>query len=345
MQQLHLVGMTTDLDGLILSARKGSKSGGFVVQVDDQFLAAVSDAVLRRDGPTPEQTAIAHEIVRSTSPASRVQSTLSPREIQARLRIGRSIEEVAGEAGVDVEWVTRFAVPIMAEQAQVVERAGLLYYTKPRQGESAQPLATSVRWNLAERGVRLAARAIEAGWSAYQIHEALWVVRFRYFSRARLQEAEWELDVRDGTLVARNRLASQLAYVEKSRRGRPPMLDEFDDEAPDTEAPAPARPRVGRAAKPRRARKARKGPARAAGAAAAKTAGASKAAGKRAGATKAVASKKAVTAKQAGAARKVGAAKRGATKKASARTATARKAPAKRSVIAKAAPSLGRRAR
>jgi len=34
MQKLHLVGFTPDHDGLILSARKGAKSGKFVVSVD-----------------------------------------------------------------------------------------------------------------------------------------------------------------------------------------------------------------------------------------------------------------------------------------------------------------------
>ena len=37
LQKLYLVGFTTDLRGLILSRQKGVKSGGFIVDVDDQF--------------------------------------------------------------------------------------------------------------------------------------------------------------------------------------------------------------------------------------------------------------------------------------------------------------------
>ena len=40
MQQLHLVGVTTDHDSLIFSVRKGAKSGSFVLSLDEDGLAA-----------------------------------------------------------------------------------------------------------------------------------------------------------------------------------------------------------------------------------------------------------------------------------------------------------------
>ena len=120
--------------------------------------------------------------------------------------------------------MARFAVPILAEQAQVVELARTLVYAKPRLGASAQPLGQSVTMNLTDRGVFLPDDVADAAWSAFQLHDAVWMVRFRYRSRGRAQEAQWEVDVPAGRLTARNRHASDLGYVEADRRrvARPP---------------------------------------------------------------------------------------------------------------------------
>ena len=250
MQQLHLVGLTTDLDGLIFSARRGSKSGGFVVELDDRLVATIAETVLRRDGATSEQASTARALARASgvdSHAPRPPSTLSPREIQARLRAGRSIEDVADEAGVEAEWVERFAAPIIAEQAQVVERAGQLFYARPRVGPSSQPMATAVRWNLADRGIRFTPAAFDAGWTAFHVVEGMWVVRFEYVSRGRGQAAEWEVDLHEGDLVAANRLAAQLSFVEKGRRRRLRPRPVIEEEVAET--PAARRPRAKKAAK------------------------------------------------------------------------------------------------
>lgn len=50
-------------------------------------------------------------------------SALSPREIQARIRSGASVEDVAAEAGVSMDQVEPFAVPVLAELDHVVEVA------------------------------------------------------------------------------------------------------------------------------------------------------------------------------------------------------------------------------
>jgi Protein of unknown function (DUF3071) len=234
-QQLHLVGFTTDLEGLIFSVRKGSKSGGFVVPIDAALLATIEDARRMRDGDSGSSDSDSRSRGGAASGSGsdrrpRPESTLSPREIQARLRAGSSIAEVADAAGVDEDWVLRFAVPILAEQQQVVERVRGLVYTKARRGDSAQPLGTSVLWNLAERGLRMTEAAWDAAWRAWNMHGAVWVVQFAYVSRQRSQNAEWEVDLREGSLHARNRLAADLAYLEPGRRRRSQNLFEPADE-------------------------------------------------------------------------------------------------------------------
>ena len=127
---------------------------------------------------------------------------------------------MADEADVDVEWVERFAVPIFAEQAQVVELARTLVYAKPRGDDSDAPLDEAVAWNLLDRGITLLKDEFAASWGAYQLHDQVWLVRFEYRAKGRPQHAEWEVDVRTGELTARNRLAGELAYVEKGRPRR-----------------------------------------------------------------------------------------------------------------------------
>src|SRR3954463_9759573 len=106
MQKLHLVGFTPNFDGLILSARKGAKSGSFVVSLDQGLLKQVADAERMRDGGRVDRD------TRLSSPRLvRPESALSPREMQDRIRTGWSIDEVAAEAGVDLDWVNRFASP------------------------------------------------------------------------------------------------------------------------------------------------------------------------------------------------------------------------------------------
>src|SRR3954470_23059501 len=94
LRKLHLVGLTTDRDGLIFTARKGSKSGGFIVPLDEKLLAAI---VRAGDQPNGEQAgaAVANADVAAVPKRLRSESALTPREMQARLRAGRSIEEVA----------------------------------------------------------------------------------------------------------------------------------------------------------------------------------------------------------------------------------------------------------
>ena len=82
MQKLHLVGFTADFDGLIFSARKGAKSGSFVIPIDGRPLKQMAEAErLREGGP------VRGEEHRLSSPRLvRPESALNPREMQDRIR-------------------------------------------------------------------------------------------------------------------------------------------------------------------------------------------------------------------------------------------------------------------
>src|SRR5207244_7760769 len=126
--------------------------------------------------------------------------------MQARLRSGRSIKEVALEAAVEESWVERFAGPVVAEQWAAIDRAGRLTLTTARRGDSPRPLAESLKHNLELRGGRMGDAERLRSWSAYHDRGNEWVVTFRYRWRNRDQEAEWRADLRSGQLTAANRL-------------------------------------------------------------------------------------------------------------------------------------------
>jgi len=337
-QQLHLVGFTTDLQGLIFSARRGAKSGSFVVQLDQKLVETIAEAHRRRNGDGADGGPIeellegqAGERPRPSRPP-RPDSLLTPREIQGRLRTGRTIEQVAREARVDTDWVDRWAAPVIAEQQKVVARARAMTFGKPRGGASVEPLGRSVAWSVANKGVWLAPEQFDLAWSAYQSLDS-WIVRFRYKSRGRDHVAEWEV-TGDDELVALDRTASQLAYLDRARRRKLPPRSQMveatepavaPEAAPVAVAAAPAAP----AARPRRTTRAKKGRARSTAkkrAVARTGATGGRATATRAGTTRSTAAKKRPAAKKRAARRP--AAKRTATK-APAQKSAAKKAPAR----------------
>ena len=247
MQQLHYVGVTPDLKGLVLSARKGSKSGAYTVAVDEVLLAQVEQVVQQRherNGSAGDDhgpgTYGSHVGIDHGARLGRPESALTPREIQARIRAGYLVAEVAAEAGVDIEWVERFAVPIIAEQQQVLERALAFTYTAARKGKSVLPLGESVAFVSKERGLDLSDEDLERAWSAYQLRDNTWVVRFSYLSRRRPQHADWEVDLRAGTLEALNRQAAEFGYVAKAQRRRREVSEWVVGEQRETLAAADA---------------------------------------------------------------------------------------------------------
>lgn len=191
--------------------RRGAKSGGFVVKLDESVMTAVEE--LR--ALIAEEEA---ETADGKASSKRPESSLSVREVQARLRRGRTIEQVAREAGVDAAWVSRFAVPVLAEQAEVIRTARATRMTKQRVGLSGAPLGDAVYRNLAERGLADPRAELDKAWRARQLTEGMWRVTIRYTLRGRESEAVWEYDEVTGALRARGRLGSQLGFREPTRR-------------------------------------------------------------------------------------------------------------------------------
>jgi len=225
-QKLHLVGFTTDQDGLILSARRGARSGGYTLVLDDALATAVEELRGRQD-EVDEQGPRGRDRAESRLPVS---------EIQARLRRGRSLKDVAKDAGMDLEWVERFAAPVFSEQAQVISRVRNTPLRRPRLGPSGLRIGDAVRRNLVERGVVMSPDEFNAAWTTHQRADGRWIVRFSFHYRGGNKTLRFDVVEPNGEPVAADALTNQLAYVTpppKRPTPRPkPVKSDADGEPP-----------------------------------------------------------------------------------------------------------------
>lgn len=211
MQELHLVGFTTDQRHLIFSARRGAKSGSFLVPVNDEVLAAIEQLTSVADVEAGDEVDAAP--AKPDQPATRVESGLTVREIQARLRAGDSVAVIAKAAGVDVEWVERFAPPIRAEQQRIVEQALAAHLHRPRVGDSVVNLRRAVAMAMAEREVVFTVDGFDTAWSSRMLGADQWIVEFEFSQRGRRRTVGWQLDTTTGQVTTTDRTAALIGFV------------------------------------------------------------------------------------------------------------------------------------
>ncbi|MGZ4766558.1 MAG: septation protein SepH, partial [Ilumatobacteraceae bacterium] len=135
MRELTVVGL--DVDGKHLVCESTRPTEKFRLRVDERLRAAV-----RGESARSSQSEIDIEVT----------NVLSPKEIQARIRAGASVEHVATSAGVDVSRVERFAHPVLLERSRAAELATASHPVL-EDGPSVQTLLETVAAALVGRGL------------------------------------------------------------------------------------------------------------------------------------------------------------------------------------------------
>ena len=102
-----------------------------------------------------------------------MESTLSPREIQSRIRRGESPQTVADSAGVPVEQIAGFAAPVLAERAYLAEQARTTPLRRKHVGGAPVALGTLVDEHVAARG----GVPESAVWDAWRREDGRWTVQ------------------------------------------------------------------------------------------------------------------------------------------------------------------------
>ncbi|HTQ93987.1 MAG TPA: septation protein SepH, partial [Streptosporangiaceae bacterium] len=121
-----------------------------------------------------------------------VESPLRPKEIQARIRAGETVEEIADAAGIAVERVRWFEGPVLAERAYMADQAQQA--SVRRQGDATPgPRLGEI---VAERLKVFGAEPDDPQWDAKKRGDGSWLVQLAFITGGRLHTAEWIFEPR-----------------------------------------------------------------------------------------------------------------------------------------------------
>src|SRR3954451_1403255 len=219
-RQLHVVALSEDGRSVLLAPTKGAKAGTFSLSLDGKLAAAVRGDVPRVGEQQAREVGV------------------TPKEIQARLRAGESVEQIANAAGVPAARVERFAGPVLSERERIIDEARAAFVNRNRHGVSKLPLGDAVAAALAETS---GLRPDSVTWTARRLDSGHWLVQLSYLARARTRTASWVYEPHTRSVTASDSASAALGHV-------------GDEPGPHRLAPVAPRP----AAAPRAARPAKK---------------------------------------------------------------------------------------
>lgn len=222
MRELKVVGL--DVDGKRIICESDDSAEKFVLRSDERLKAAV-----RGDRAGSNQTAIDVE----------VPNVLRPREIQAKIRAGASVEQVATAAGVDIARVERFAHPVLLERSRAAELATAAHPVLS-DGPSVLTLLETVTAALIARGLD----PEKTEWDAWRNEDSRWTVQMAWKAGMSDNVAHFRYapGAHGGTVTAFDDAAYQLidpSYARPLRPLAPVAQLALGDPEPVAAAPAP----------------------------------------------------------------------------------------------------------
>ncbi|MDX1890171.1 septation protein SepH [Mycolicibacterium sp. 050158] len=162
MRELKVVGLDFNETGAgtrIICERVDSGEK-FVLRPDDRLRAALNGD---RAAAMPPQVDV------------EVPNVLTPKEIQARIRAGASVEQVASAAGVEISRVERFAHPVLLERSRAAELATASHPVLA-DGPAVLTLLETVTTALVARGLDPDATS----WDAWRNEDGRWTVQLSW---------------------------------------------------------------------------------------------------------------------------------------------------------------------
>jgi hypothetical protein len=195
MRELRLVAVNDDGSRLLL--RGDAQEPEFTIRIDERLHAA-----LRGDRARLGQLEI------------QLDSQLRPRDIQARVRAGESVEQVAAAAGVPVERVMRFAGPVLAEREHMADRARRSAVRRTGGDGPAPLLEEAVTAGLEAKGVDVDTLQ----WDAWRREDGRWLVVTSWQVSGKSRAARWLFDPAGRSVTATDEEARWLA-------GEPPPAE------------------------------------------------------------------------------------------------------------------------
>ncbi|MGH8792301.1 MAG: septation protein SepH, partial [Stackebrandtia sp.] len=173
MRPVRFVALSEDGQALVLADELGRLLG---LPLDDRIHTAV------KGDNEPEAAVPAAHVERRGS-----QVSLSPRDIQTRIRAGESADDIARSAGVQVDKVLRYAGPVLQERAMLAQAARR---ARLATSDSGQRMSEVVDLKLGQHGVDVAS----VSWDAWRREDGTWRVTAAWASGKSTAQATWELD-------------------------------------------------------------------------------------------------------------------------------------------------------
>ncbi|CAM3210312.1 septation protein SepH [Nocardioides dubius] len=178
MLHLTLAGLSEDNERLLLVSDSGEE---FSLALDAKLRAAVRGTTAR---PGRMET--------------RMESTLRPRDIQARIRAGESPEAVAQAANTTVEKIEAFAGPVLAERAHIADRAQRSSVRRKSGDAGARTLGDAVAAQLRPHNVR----AANVEWDAWRREDGRWTLEAVYSAGSHSGTGHFSFDVPGNYVIA-----------------------------------------------------------------------------------------------------------------------------------------------
>ncbi|WP_216912108.1 septation protein SepH [Nocardia noduli] len=167
MRELRVIGVTPDSTHIVcIDPESGTK---YRLPADDKLRAAARG-----------------DLARFGQIEIEMEATMRPRDIQARIRAGASVDQVTAESGMPMSRVERFAYPVLLERARAAELAQKAHPVRT-DGPAVETLIDIVTAAFTERGHTLE----NAEWDAWKDEKGFWVAQLQWQNGRSEIAAHW----------------------------------------------------------------------------------------------------------------------------------------------------------
>ncbi len=177
MTDLRFTGKTPDGVHVTLADNDGNE---FTLRISDSLRASVNQ---QRLSSVPDES----------------EQILSVKDIQRRLRLGETSQDIARDSGTSIDKIERFAGPILQERSFIIDQAHAVIIRR-NPGEEPESLFEVVLSRLAPRDIT----EEDLAWNAWRHHDGIWSLSLSYPNRDGHGDAIWEFDPTRRSITAQD---------------------------------------------------------------------------------------------------------------------------------------------